>query len=153
MSSNCNGDCSCASKVDSGVSDQREVTKNETSGIDDIWGDDDIEELDNSTADIKRMHSKQGYLDGITNAKESSLQDGFDDLFPKGAELGIIVGNILGSLISCDDQELFDQAKSELNISQVLHKRYFDEDLELRSTSEHEVIAKWQNVVQNLENK
>lgn len=150
MSSKCNGDCSCTSKAGSGISDQREMTKNETNGIDDIWGDDDIEELDNSTADIKRMHMKQGYLDGITNAKESSLQDGFDDLFPKGAELGIIVGNILGLLISCDDQELFDQAKSELNISQVLHSRYFDEDLELRSTGEHEVIAKWQNVVQNL---
>ena len=153
MSSKCNGDCSCTSKVDSRVSDKTEMTKNESNGIDDIWGDDDIEELDNSTADIKRMHSKQGYLDGITSAKESSLQDGFDDLFPKGAELGIIVGNILGSLISYDDQELFDQAKSELNISQVLHKRYFDEDLELRSTNDHEVIAKWQNVVQNLENK
>lgn len=152
MSSKCNGDCSCVSKVDSDVSDKREMKSNETNGIDDIWGDEDIEELDNSTADIKRMHSKQGYLDGITNAKESSLQDGFDNLFPKGAELGIIVGNILGSLISCD-QELFDQAKSELNISQVLHKRYFDEDLELRSASEHEVIAKWQNVVRNLESK
>ena len=65
MSSKCNGDCSCTSKVDSGVADKTEMTKNESNDIDDIWGDDDIEELDNSTADIKRMHSKQGYLDGI----------------------------------------------------------------------------------------
>ncbi|CUM45100.1 Uncharacterized protein YAE1 [Debaryomyces fabryi] len=150
MSSKCNGDCSCAGKVDMENSDKRETAENQTNDIDDVWGDDDIEELDNTTADIKRMHSKQGYLDGITNAKESSLQDGFDDLFPKGAELGIIVGNILGSLISSNDEELFEKAKAELNISQVLHKKYFDEELELKSNSEHELIAKWQNVVQNL---
>lgn len=152
MSSKCNGDCSCAGEIDMERSDKRE-TENQTDGIDDVWGDDDLEELDNTTADIKRMHTKQGYLDGITNAKESSLQDGFDNLFPKGAGLGIIVGNILGSLISSNDQELFEKAKSELNISQVLHKKYFDEELELKSNSEHEVIAKWQNVVQNLQNK
>lgn len=153
MTSKCSGNCSCTSKVDLEVSDEKEMSGTEINAVDDIWGDDDIEELDNSTADIKRMHTKQGYLDGITNAKESSLQDGFDELFPKGAELGIIVGNILGSLISYDDPELFDQAKSELNISQVLHKKHFDDDLELQNNSQHEVIAKWQNVVHSLENK
>ena len=153
MSSKCNGDFSCTSKVYSGVADKTEMTKNESNDIDDIWGDDDIEELPNSTADIKRKHEKQGYLEGITNAKESSLQGGFDDLFPKGAQLGITVGNILGELHSYNDPELFERAKSELNISQVLHKKYFDEGLELKNNPEHEVIAKWKKIVQNLEKK
>lgn len=153
MSGKCNDDCACSGKQESEISTKNTLAENEDSDVDDIWGDDDIEELPNSTADIKRKHEKQGYLEGITNAKESSLQGGFDDLFPKGAQLGITVGNILGELHSYNDPELFERAKSELNISQVLHKKYFDEGLELKNNPEHEVIAKWKKIVQNLEKK
>ena len=109
---------------------------------DDIWSDDDTKLIPQN--DIIRSHYKKGYVDGITQAKESSLQQGFDDGYPEGAKLGIKVGEILANLINqCkdrnrqgdddddDDEQLvrFNEAKKELNIVNVLKKSYFDEDL------------------------
>lgn len=152
MTGGCKGDCSCSEKVPV-ISGSKANIETENVGVEDIWGDDDIEDLQNSTADIKRMHTKQGYLDGISNAKESSLQEGFDDLYPKGAQLGIAVGGILGALASNSDQELFKQAKEELNISRVLQKEYFNQDLDLKEEKAPEIVSKWQEIVQNLEKK
>lgn len=107
----CSGDCSC---------------KDTSAWDDDVWGDDDVK----ATADIERAHHKQGYLDGLTQAKESSLQEGFDDAFPKGAQLGVEVGLLLAKAM-CTDEETFKRAKEELNITKVLAKKYFNEDVEL----------------------
>ena len=54
---------------------------------DDIWSDDDTKLIPQN--DIIRSHYKKGYVDGITQAKESSLQQGFDDGYPEGAKLGL----------------------------------------------------------------
>lgn len=131
---------------------------------DDIWSDDDTKLIPQN--DIIRSHYKKGYVDGITQAKESSLQQGFDDGYPEGAKLGIKVGEILANLINqCkdrnrqgdddDDEQLvrFNEAKKELNIVNVLKKSYFDEDLNLKKSNDnketdesyHELINKWEN--------
>lgn len=113
----------------------------------DVWGSDD-ESL--TTRDVERTHTKQGYLDGLSNAKESSLQQGFDEGFPKGAGLGIKIGHIL-STIKSYDESMFDQCKRELNITRVLHKKYFDEHLEI--TSIHDPIVKWERICNEVKNQ
>lgn len=156
----CQGDCSCKNN-------EVPTTKSTTGNVedDDIWSDDDSKLILEN--DIIRSHYKKGYVDGITQAKESSLQQGFDDGYPEGAKLGIKVGEILANLINqCkdrnrqgddddDDEQLvrFNEAKKELNIVNVLKKSYFDEDLNLKKSngnketdeSYHELINKWEN--------
>ncbi|KAK9453988.1 hypothetical protein V1511DRAFT_503864 [Dipodascopsis uninucleata] len=63
--------------------------------------EEDSDQLSNRTlsADIlrlKREHSQQGYIDGITAAKPSSVQPAFDEGYPMGSAFGIVVGKILG---------------------------------------------------------
>lgn len=114
---------------------------------DDIWGDEeDVNGTLIQNREIERTHHKQGYLDGLSNAKELSLQDGFDEGFPSGAKLGIEVGRIL-SILLCYDKNLFEQCKKELGINKVLDKKYFDEDLNILN---HELINKWQNIANDL---
>lgn len=120
--------------------------------IDDVWGSDDsIIETQDSTneaevADIKRRQTKQGYLDGLVTSQESELQGGFDNAFPKGAELGVLVGQLLAE-IHCYDEGRFKEAQKELNITNVLSRKYFDDDLEMNG---HELIEKWQGILREL---
>ena len=116
--------------------------------IDDIWGSDN----EDTTAEIRRTHTKQVYLDGLSHAQELSLQNGFDKGFPKGASLGIVVGQILSTVLSFD-RELFVQCKEELNISKVLSKSYFDKDLEMSDINSHPVLNKWKTICEELGNK
>lgn len=111
--------------------------------VSDIWGDE--EALHSAHNDIKRAHEKQGYLDGLSSAKESALQQGFDESYPKGAELGITVGKIIAQVKCLGDEDLFRQAMTELNITKVLSKNHFDDNLDMKPI--HEVLQKWQNVV------
>lgn len=120
--------------------------------IDDVWADDDSTDdytklADQATADLKRAYTKKGYLDGLTRAQESSLQQGFDDSFPKGAELGIEVGRLLAIIYSYSDEKLISEAKKELNISKVLDGRYFNENLEL--VDDH-LLRKWAGIADGL---
>lgn len=149
MSSGCKGDCSCAKSDNKTLASVSDVEK-EKNDTEDIWGDEDIEEIGKSNADIERMHTKQGYLDGLTNSQESSLQNGFDDLFPKGANLGLKVGQILAELNSTN-KDLFEQGKNELNISNILDKKYFDDDLELKNEGDHDVLLKWEETLRTLQ--
>ncbi|RCK65720.1 Uncharacterized protein YAE1 [Candida viswanathii] len=142
-----NGDCTC--KNPSSSSSKRQPIS-PTDDDDDIFST--TEDAIIPQNDIIRTHHKQGYVDGITHAKESALQSGFDDAFPHGASLGSAVGRILSRLVL--DQELFDAAKKELGILNVLSQAYFDEDLNLRSSSSsssssssHELINKWEQIV------
>lgn len=145
-----NGSCGCKKNEPLvGLND----TARETD--DDVWADDDEAEYsmkDQSTADLKRTHTKQGYLDGLTQAQESGLQQGFDEAFPKGAQLGIEVGRILSRIWCYKDvrKDLFEQAKQELAITKILDRKYFDNDLE--SKGEHEIIARWKNILNELQN-
>lgn len=149
----CEGNCTCTpDHIDAPIS-----PTNSYSESDAVWADDDDynnaneNELSNATNDIQRSHYSRGFLDGITNAKENSLQVGFDTAFPKGAQLGIRVGKILSTVLSIDTKEEFDKAKSELNIIKVLDKKYFNEDgdnLEI-SNQHHPVIDKWEKYINN----
>lgn len=141
----CNGKCgSKRLKVETNAVQKSD----DDSGFDDIWGEDD--EMLTTNADIKRTHEKQGYLEGLSNAKESSLQGGFDEAFPQGAQLGIAVGKILAIVKSSGDEELFKQAKLELNITKVLDRKFFDDNLELHN--DHEILLKWTEVSKRLLN-
>lgn len=144
----CEGNCSC--KGNSEVT----PSSNDRVSDDDVWADDDDEEYqmtDKSTADLRRIHTKQGYLDGLTKAQESSLQTGFDNAFPKGACLGIEVGRILSTLMCYQKPELLSAAEQELNITKVLNKQFFDNDLEPLEV--HDALQKWKNIVAILENE
>ncbi|KAI9781198.1 MAG: Essential protein Yae1, N terminal [Peltula sp. TS41687] len=45
---------------------------------------------------LQATHSKAGYVDGITQAKSSSVQEGFDEGYPLGAAYGAQVGLLRG---------------------------------------------------------
>lgn len=55
----------------------------------------------NETSEIpllRRQHITSGYRDGVASAKSGSIQAGFDEGYPVGANLGLRVGIVLGSL-------------------------------------------------------
>lgn len=81
--------------------------------LDDVFGggDDDDEHFDahadhaqgttHHPSDVPRLqqeHTTAGYRDGITAAKATSIQAGFDEGFGLGATLGLRVGRLLGLL-------------------------------------------------------
>ncbi|GEQ72670.1 hypothetical protein JCM33374_g6357 [Metschnikowia sp. JCM 33374] len=130
----CSGECHCKIQA-------KNDTANETNSMkDDVWGSD--EENISAYADLQRAHVNQGYLDGITRAQESGLQDGFDKGFPQGGGLGMRVGKILAKL---HGTSRFDEAKQALKITQVLDKKYFDNQLDLQS-SQHSLITHWEEI-------
>ncbi|RDL31535.1 uncharacterized protein BP5553_09744 [Venustampulla echinocandica] len=47
---------------------------------------------------LKEKHETEGYRDGITNGKATSVQAGFDEGYGLGAVLGLRIGQILGLL-------------------------------------------------------
>lgn len=103
----------------------------------DVWGSD--EESIAVYADLKRAHGKQGYLDGLVNQQEASLQKGFDSGFPIGADLGRDVGRILARL---HGTPAFKEAVEALNVSKILDKKYFDDQLDL-AKSNHPIISSY----------
>lgn len=172
--SNQNNTCSCKPNLESLVHQSKEQL--EDNHYDDIWAiDNDYDDGQESIPrrrqeqlaynDVIRQHRKQGYIDGITAHREDQLQRGFDDAFPKGAELGVEVGKILARL-RCkqgrkarvgetrggnngdngddnddNDDDEFKRAINDLSISKVLDRQYFNDELNPLLT--HELIAKW----------
>lgn len=122
----CTGDC------------HTKRTKSVTIPADDnVWGSD--EESIIPYADLQRAHASQGYLDGVVQAQELSLQEGFDNGYPKGALLGLRVGRILAKL---HGTERFEDAVSALNIKRVLDKEHFDDQLDIKAN--HNLITTWE---------
>ncbi|OBA21232.1 hypothetical protein METBIDRAFT_27045, partial [Metschnikowia bicuspidata var. bicuspidata NRRL YB-4993] len=128
----CTGKCHCKAKKSEKTSDK------DLQLTDDVWGSD--EESISIHADLQRAHVNQGYLDGITKAQELGLQDGFDKGFPTGASLGIRVGKVLATL---HGKSQFKEAQGALNITQVLDKKYFDNQLDLHN-SQHLLLQRWE---------
>lgn len=114
----------------------REERKVPDEDIEDVWGSD--EENISTHADLKRAHVNSGYLDGLTQAQESSLQAGFDNGFPTGADLGKRVGRILALALGSPDLA---RARTELNIAKVLDQKFFSDELEAQS---HPLIEEWE---------
>ncbi|KAG7814279.1 hypothetical protein KL921_000553 [Ogataea angusta] len=97
---------------------------------------------------LKRKHAKQGYLDGISKAKEESLQQGFDEGYPIGARIGARIGEILAQMktllrVSKITAKEYDSAFYELNIKKVLQTDYFDSKLDMLDERKHPIIRKW----------
>lgn len=101
--------------------------------IDDIWGDGEPTQ----TPAIRRIHMKQGYVDGLAHAQEASLQAGFDEGYAAGAQLGVDVGRVLARTWGTPAHS---RAADELRITEVLSRRWFDHDL---STAEHDLVKRW----------
>ncbi|KAK4196942.1 hypothetical protein QBC40DRAFT_109318 [Triangularia verruculosa] len=141
-------------------------TEPENGQFDDVWGDDDEDFVThnsnsyhhtssaNQERDINRLkdlHSKTGYIDGITFAKSTSVQAGFDEGFSLGANIGSRAGVLLGivegfvaafglqSISTSPPQPwetaearrlevLLNEARRELDVKSVFAKEWFSED-------------------------
>ncbi|KAI5950465.1 YAE1 [Candida jiufengensis] len=136
----------------------KETTTSQIQEIDDIWESDNENEnqqpKDNFVHnDIIRQHQKQGYLDGITHNKETNLQQGFDDSFSLGGQLGIEVGMILAKVKILDHKNsngLLNECINDLKISKIFDNKYFNENLEMIN-DQHELILKWKDKLKELE--
>lgn len=130
----CTGNCKSKPRP------QKAETSN-LDGDDDVWASDD--ESVSAYADRRRAQINQGYLDGVTSAQELGLQEGFDEGYPEGAKLGIRVGRILARLYG---SEFFEQAKRELNITKVLDRKYYNEQLDANEP-DHQLVEYWEQKV------
>lgn len=144
----------------------------------DIWADSDDEYKPNIVDDefygekpdiaenseisaLRRVHAKQGYLEGLSSAKEESLQEGFDKGYPLGAHIGVAVGKILGKLqfistmpdldpqIKGQARRALEEAKTELMIQRVLNRRHLEDELTLANDN-HVLIQHWEQKVNEL---
>jgi hypothetical protein len=92
------------------------------------------EEMLSDLPAVQRQHMTAGYREGLSNSKAKSIQGGFDQGYPIGFVLGIRVGRILGVLEGFlaafaknpagtpkELLRLYESAKKELAISQLLH--------------------------------
>lgn len=100
----------------------------------------------NHPSDIHRLrqeHTTAGYREGITVAKGTSIQAGFDEGFGLGATIGLRVGHLLGVLegiaaaLSRDPSlapahaeavALLADARGELGVQAVFSPEYWDSD-------------------------
>lgn len=93
---------------------------------------------------LQQEHTTAGYRDGITVAKASSVQAGFDEGFGLGATIGLKVGRLLGVLegivgaLRVDGppatsvvevaSKLLSDARTELNVGSVFSEAYWHAD-------------------------
>ncbi|TID16803.1 essential protein-like protein Yae1 [Venturia nashicola] len=132
-------------------------------------------------SDIQRLrsqHSTAGYREGITTSKASFMQEGFDEGYMLGAELGMRAGWIIGALEGVVRggqgvdrvKVLLKEARQELSIKGLYAPEYFGQDgvwtydigdkfgeqederqLDFRMVAAaHPLIEKWMGVVEVL---
>jgi len=77
---------------------------------------------------LRSVHNTEGYRDGIANNKTAKIQQGFDEGYRLGAEVGARAGWILGVLESTGSAKLLKDANKELNLKELFGPQYFDED-------------------------
>lgn len=109
--------------------------------FDDIWSDTEpnfAETLNPDLVKLKNNQFNRGYLDGITNSKNTQLQSGFNSTFGIGSEIGLLSGKIVGlltflRLIIKDNPQLIKDIDTLINknfkISVILSKKNFNDDL------------------------
>jgi hypothetical protein len=131
---------------------------NDDNNLDDIWGSapssstsetfpSDAYHVGNEPSDIPRLrseHSTSGYRDGLSTAKNTTIQEGFDEGYSLGAVMGLEVGIVLGLLEgirnavrSIGDHDVSDHermmtlleaARRELRMEEVFGKDWWSED-------------------------
>ena len=93
---------------------------------------------------IRSEHSTSGYRDGLSSAKSTTIQEGFDEGYSLGAAFGLEIGAMLGVLEGIyaavlalgdailDDRtnikELLDTARKELKLEEVFSRKWWGED-------------------------
>jgi Essential protein Yae1, N terminal len=132
-------------------------------------------------SDIPRLrseHSTAGYRDGLTTAKASTIQAGFDEGYSLGAVIGSRVGAVLGILVGVCiavrktglDSEtdrilaLLERGSRELRIESVFAREWWGEDgiwkFEVRGeegeqvafkevVDAHPLVQKWEGIVKD----
>jgi len=136
------------------------TTTHDNNHLDDVWGSDDNETTSHSTphtssstahpSDIPRLrqeHTTAGYRDGISTAKGTSVQAGFDEGFGLGATIGLRAGELAGvleglvnavlsrpSLQSSSEETagrmkgLLEEARKDLSVQSVFGSEYWEGD-------------------------
>ncbi|OAA45066.1 ABC1 domain containing protein [Metarhizium rileyi] len=129
-------------------------------------------------SDIRRLeseHTNAGYREGITVAKESNIQSGFDEGFSLGATIGLRAGQLLGMVEGIADaiesqsneatetaQKLLNEARDDLSTAKIFSAEYWapdgnwnydvtaedgDEILFPDVAASHPLIQKWNKIV------
>jgi hypothetical protein len=131
---------------------------NNDNNLDDIWDSapsfsasetfsSDANHIRNEPSDIPRLrseHSTSGYRDGLSTAKNTTIQEGFDEGYSMGAVMGLEAGTVLGLLEGIynsvrhiegnDDPEnkrtnvLLEAARRELRTEEVFGRNWWSED-------------------------
>ena len=90
---------------------------------------------------LQREHTTAGYREGITVAKEGSIQKGFDEGFSLGASVGMAAGQLLGmiegiadAVRSHEDEQAknvvrrLGEAREDLSTAKIFGIEYWEED-------------------------
>jgi hypothetical protein len=135
--------------------------------LDDIWGSgpssadsegfpSDANHIRYEPSDIPRLrseHSTSGYRDGLSSAKNTTIQEGFDEGYSLGAVMGLEIGIVMGVLegvcnsirdVGGDNEGekkrtngLLENARRELQTERVFGSEWWGED----GTWKYEVIG------------
>lgn len=140
--------------------------------LDDVFGDASDAHLASTEAPLpsdmprlEREHVTAGYRDGVTAAKGTDVQAGFDEGFSLGAEVGKRVGEILGLLEGIHeavggDDGLVRRVREDLAAEKVFGKGFWFEDgtwsfevagediLFADVAAAHPLVRKWGDVVE-----
>ncbi|KHN98732.1 ABC1 domain containing protein [Metarhizium album ARSEF 1941] len=129
-------------------------------------------------SDMRRLeaeHTNAGYREGITAAKETSIQGGFDEGFSLGATIGLRAGQLLGMLEGIAEavrgqsgetsgaaERLLNEARDELGTSKMFSAAFWapdgtwnynvtaqdgDQILFSDVAAAHPLIQKWSSIV------
>ncbi|PNY28960.1 Uncharacterized protein YAE1 [Tolypocladium capitatum] len=135
-------------------------------------------------SDMRRLqseHATAGYREGITAAKDSSMQAGFDEGFGLGATIGLRAGQLLGTLEGISDavkgqtsaaalaaEKLLTEAREELSTGRIFSPEYWAPDgtwtfeveaaegedvLFLDVANAHPLMRKWNHIVDEHANR
>lgn len=152
--------------------------------LDDVFGSVTASSAENEVqngphpSDMRRLeteHTTSGYREGITVAKESSIQAGFDEGFTLGAALGSQAGQLLGIVEGIADalkghtteaadasRKLLDAAKGDLSTDTIFSAEYWaldgnwsyevtaqdgDQILFSDVANAHPMVQKWRRIV------
>lgn len=111
--------------------------------MEDVWDEDAGEP--GELKKVEREHGDAGYLEGITRSKEGAHQPGFDEGYVEGAELGVLVGNIIGAFQALGLADLEQAAMKELSPQNLFNPTYYSSEAKpLFEGTQHPLIMRWQ---------
>lgn len=139
--------------------------------LDDVFGSGPSAVIDSAVhpSDMHRLqteHTNAGYLEGVTIAKEGSVQAGFDEGFSLGASVGLVAGQLLGVVEgvaeAAKNEDLVREAREELSVGKIFAEKYWAEDGNWKYdvpsddvvfadvANAHPLVRKWNGIVDEL---